>query len=192
MLRQFHVARELVERARKTLIERFRIRRLQMFVAYSRSVVDMLANDLEGAERAYREVLVQAREGSERPMIAVVSARLALLCAIQDRMQEAAALAGESRAAAPAENTSAQALSLAALARTLPGQRRDEAVNAMSQAVERVPVEMATLRADLMVERARLAEAAGHGSDARRHADLALDLYEQKQNLAAVYNLQIG
>jgi DNA-binding SARP family transcriptional activator/tetratricopeptide (TPR) repeat protein len=190
MLGQFDDASALVERARRILVERFRIRRLQMFVSLSRAVVDVLANDLRAAERAYQAALLQAREGGERSMIAVIAARLALLFATQDRMQEAAALASESRTVAPAENTSAQALSLAAMARTLPRHKLDEAVNAMADAVERVPVEMSTLRADLLVERARLAKASGHESDARKHADLALDLYERKQYLAAAHNLR--
>lgn len=189
MARQFDAARALIARARHILVERFRIRRLQMFVALSSAVVEALANDLEAVERAYWEALPQARHGGERPLIAEISARLALVFATQGRVDEAATLADESRALAPAENTIAQALSLAAMARTLPLERQDEAATAMADAVESVPAEMSTLRADLLVERARLAEASGHGSDAREHADLALALYEQKQNVAAAHNL---
>jgi DNA-binding SARP family transcriptional activator len=190
MSRRFDEARALIQRARHILVERFRIRRLHMFVELSIAATERLANNLEATERAYHSALTLARRGGERWLIAEIAGRLSLLLAAQDSMQEAHALASESRTAAPAENTTAQALSQAAVARTLPRERLEEAANAMADIVESIPVQMSTLRADLLVQLAMLAQASGSVSDVREHTTLALDLYEQKGNLAAAHNLR--
>src|SRR4029453_19385563 len=169
---RFDEARRLNDRARLIVVERVRARRLLRWVAHSNARIELMAAQYAAAEREFRIALTSTRKLGEREPTAMVASRLASTLRAQGKHDEAAAFAAESAQAAPPGAVEAQARSLAAVARAASGasdHRRAE--NIARQAVDRAPLEMPNLRADVMVDLAEVLRARGHEREAVAIAD---------------------
>ena len=188
---RFDEARRLNDRARLIVVERVRARRLLRWVAHSNARIELMAAQYAAAEREFRVALTSARELGEREPTAMVASRLASTLRAQGKHDEAAAFAAESAQAAPPGAVEAQARSLAAVARAASAasdHRRAE--NIARQAVDRAPLEMPNLRADVMVDLAEVLRARGHEREAVAIADGAARLYEGKGNTASMARIE--
>jgi len=181
MAGRFDEAREMADRARWTLEERMRVKRLLKFVATHRGAIERLAGDLAAAEREFRAALeIDRAVGEERDDRSQTAARLAFVLWRQGRDGEADRMAEISASSAPSESVAAQALSRAATARAM----ADAELGL--KAVEAVPHEMPNLRADLLVELAATLRACGEEEVVTKALDEAAELYARKGNLAAI------
>lgn len=187
MLGQFEEAREVVDRGRSNVVERFRLKRPLMFVAKASATVETLAGDLSAGERELRSALDIARAMEERDQVSQIAAGLSRTLSLQTQRDEADAFASESQRTAPAEGVQAQALWRAARARVLSGGgRHDEAEQLAGEALDLVQrTDMLNLRGDLLLDLGDILAAAGdHDRGAAVLGD-ALDVYLRKGNIAA-------
>jgi DNA-binding SARP family transcriptional activator/tetratricopeptide (TPR) repeat protein len=183
MAGRFDDARGLIEHARKIFIERIRAPRLLRFLADSHATVELLAGHIDLAEQDLRYVMESARETREREPISQAAARLAWVLRLLGRSDEAAALADLSAQMAPSESVTAQALSQAARARSRSDAGDHRAAEILAQAaVGFVPYEMPNLRADVLIDLAEIARAAGQEQSATEAFNEAADLYARKGN----------
>ena len=188
---RFDEARRLNDRARLIVVERVRARRLLRWVAHSNARIELMAAQYAAAEREFRVALTSTRELGEREPTAMVASRLASTLRAQGKHDEAAAFAAESAQAAPPGAVEAQARSLAAVARAASAasdHRRAE--NIARQAIDRAPLEMPNLRADVMVDLAEVLRARGHEREAVAIAYGAARLYEGKGNTASMARIE--
>ena len=185
----FDEAARLLDRARRLLMERMRVRRLLAFTAWDSAEVLKLAGDTAGVGNAYRSALASFRGGSEAEHVAETSARLALLLAAGGQQDEARALAEQAQEVAPADSVAVRALASMAVARTLPLDAVAAAPATATEAVNGSPDLMPDLKAELLVERSRVLAAAGLAQQARTDIDSATILYERKGNVAAARQL---
>lgn len=119
------------------------------------------------------------------------SLRLALVLASAGEKDEAGSLAEEARSVTPASCLPVCALTVAASARSLP--IATEAALAMAEeAIALTPDSMPNQKADLLVELARVQEAAGLEDESLSSPESAMNLYERKGNVAAVRLLERG
>jgi tetratricopeptide (TPR) repeat protein len=184
MTGEFDEARELVARARRVLVEQMRVRRALTFVAQRSAEVELLARDSVAAEGELRPALELAVEMGERDQISQIAADLSILLSRRGDPEEAARLASQSTASAPAESVTAQVLSRAANAWVLRTRTHHrEAERLVREALEMVPRDMLNLRAGLYVDLADLLEATGRRNAALAVIRAAASLYERKGNV---------
>jgi tetratricopeptide (TPR) repeat protein len=183
MLGEFDEARELVGRAPRQLMERFRVRRALTVLAHRSAEVEILAGDLPAAERTLHQVIEVALSIGERDQTAQVAAQLSRIMSARGHVEHAATFASLSRQQAPAESVATQALWRAATARVLALRKDTEAERLARQAIRLVPPDMLNLRADLHLDLAETLPATGENDQARAVLDEATDLYERKGNL---------
>ena len=126
-----------------------------------------------------RRVLVERRD-----QISQIAADLSRILSRRGELEEAARLASQGIASAPAESVTAQALSHAAQARVLATRTRHrEAERLLHDALRMVPHDMLNLRAGLSVDLADTLEAAGQRKAALAVLSEAANLYQRKGNL---------
>jgi DNA-binding SARP family transcriptional activator/tetratricopeptide (TPR) repeat protein len=183
MLGEFDEARELVGRARRQLVERMRVRRALTVLAHRSAQVEILAGDLEAAERTLHQVIEVALDIGERDQTAQIAAELSRVLSARDATDEANRFAALSRQQAPAESVAAQALWRTATARVMTLRGDAEAAHPAQEAIACVPIDMVNLRADLLLDLAVTLLATGGQDKARAVLDEAMDLYERKGNL---------
>jgi len=179
----FADARALNERARTAFIERIRVRRMQMFLAQSTAIVELLAGDRGAAERELRVALDFANESEERDHISQCAARLASVVRANGRSEEAARYASLSTEAAPLDGAAAQALSKAAMARTASAAGDHGEADRLSRAaVDVAPEEMPNLCAEVLGDRAEILLVGGQAKAATETAREAARLFSAKGN----------
>lgn len=171
--------REQVARALRMVREHFRLPRPETFIAQQAARVEMLAGDLAAAERALTSGLHVALDMAARDDAAQIAGRLSLLCSTQGRQDEAAGHAATAIERSPAESVTARALADAATAHA---QRvtgtSDSAVRLGRSAVERVPHDMLSLRAELTLNYLRLLEP--NSAAAANACRNAIELFDAK------------
>ena len=194
MVGRFDEARELNERARRTFVERWRVRRMLMFVARSTAAVEMLAGQTASAERELREGLEFARGTNELDHISQTAAQLSLLLRYDGRGDEADSLAAVSAQAAPSGGVAAQALSHAATARVASDAGDDvTALRLAGHAVRLAPAEMPNLRGDILIQLAVVLRASGHERRARDAESEAANLHQRKaRTITAAHTILDG
>jgi tetratricopeptide (TPR) repeat protein len=191
MAGRFDEARASNERARHIFVNEMRAPRMLMFLAQSRSTIELLAGDLDTAEEALRTRLELARGSKEPENISQAAARLAFVVRHLGRPGDAAELARESADVAPVEGVTEQALSRAAMACAASDEGDHASAERLAHdAVAQVPEEMLNLRADLLVELAGIMRAADRPREAAEATAAAARLYALKGNLAAMWRLQ--
>ena len=183
---EFEEARDMLARARRDMVERWRFRRPLMWAARSSAAVEMLAGDIDASERELRAALELALRFGEREPVARIAAGLSRILSMRDRSSEADELATKSKQYAPAEGLAAQALWRAVKARVLVS-RDDhlEAERLAREAVGLAPVEMPNLRAELLVDLAEVLRRARQPAKAEPVIAEAIQLYERKGNLVS-------
>ena len=183
MLGEFDEARELIARARRLLAERLRARRPLGQVLRRAAEIEILADDLQSAERALREALEVNAGMEERDPVSQIAAVLSRILTMRGNTGEAARFAKLSKDHAPSESVAAQALWRAALARVLASRGEPQEAGALArEAVELAPAEMLNLRADLGVDLAAILVATGEQDQAQALLREAADLYSRKGN----------
>jgi tetratricopeptide (TPR) repeat protein len=188
MVGRFDDARGLIEHARKMFIERIRVPRLLRFLADSHATVELLAGDIDVAEHELRYVMESARESREREPTSQAAARLTWVLRLQGQSDEAVTLADLSAQTAPSESITAQALSHAAMARCMSDVGDHRAAGSLARAaVGSVPYEMPNLRADVLIDLAEIARAAGQEQTATEAFKEAADLYARKGNTVSAH-----
>ena len=184
MLGEFDEARELIAHARRLLAERIRARRPLGQVLRRAAGIEILADDLESAERELRKALEVNTDMEERDPISQITAILSRILTMRGNTGEAARLAGISEDHAPSESVAAQALWRAASARVLASRGEPREAEALArEAVELAPAEMLNLRADLGVDLAEILVATGQQDQAQTLFRGAGDLYKRKGNI---------
>jgi class 3 adenylate cyclase len=183
---EFEEARDMLARARRDMVERWRFRRPLMWAARSRAAVEMLAGDLDGSERELRAALEMALNFRERDPAAKIAAGLSRVLSTRGRSEEADEFATRSKEYAPVEGVAAQALWRAAKARVM-ASRDDhlEAGRLAREAVDLTSVETPNLRADLLVDLATVLLSAQQSAKAEPVIAEAIQLYERKGNLVS-------
>jgi ATP/maltotriose-dependent transcriptional regulator MalT len=145
--------------------------------------VEILADDLQSAERALREALEVNAGMEERDPVSQIAAVLSRILTIRGNTGEAARFAKLSKDHAPSESVAAQALWRSALARVLASRVEPREAEALArEAVELAPAEMLNLRADLAVDLAEILVATGQQDQAQTLLRGAGDLYKRKGN----------
>ena len=179
-------ARDMIARARRDMVERWRFRRPLMWAARSSAAVETLAGDLEGSERELRVALQLALRFREREPVARIAAGLSRILSMRDRSSEADGFATMSMEYAPVEGLAAQALWRAAKARVMVS-RGDylEAARLAREAVGLAPAEMHNLRADLKIDLAEVLLGAEQPAKSQPVIAEAIELYERKGNLVS-------
>jgi DNA-binding SARP family transcriptional activator/tetratricopeptide (TPR) repeat protein len=184
MLGAFDEARELVGRARRQLLERIRVRRAVTVLAHRSAEVEILAGDLEAAERTLHQVIEVALDVGERDHTSQIAAELARVLAARGATEEAARFATLSQQQAPAESVVAQVLWRTSTARVMAVREGTGAGRLVREAIALVPVDMLNLRADLHLDLAVTLLWTSARDEARVALDEATGLYERKGNLA--------
>jgi DNA-binding SARP family transcriptional activator/tetratricopeptide (TPR) repeat protein len=184
MLGRFNEAQELIDRARRLLVEQTRARRPLGLLSQQHAEVEILAGDLPAAERHLRAGLDLNLDMKEREPITQISASLSRILSLRGDHEEAARLAFLSRDNAPAESVAAQALWRTAMARVAATRRNPrDAVRLAGEAVDLIPPSMINLGAGLRLDLAEILLATGRDESARSVTDDAAKLYERKGNL---------
>jgi len=166
-------------------VERVRARRPLMFVAGSSASVEMLAGDLDTAERELRTALQLAIDMSEQEWVSRFASRLAHLLAVR-ALPEAAEFSSLAIENAPAENLPAQALCRVAQSRVLLNRgERMESERLAREAVDLVPRAMLNLRGDVLGNLAEILLATGQRDAALPVIGEATELYDRKGNLVS-------
>jgi tetratricopeptide (TPR) repeat protein len=183
---EFDEARDMVARARRDMVERWRLRRPLMWAARSSAAVERLAGDVEGSERELRAALEMALDFRERDPAAKITAGLSRVLFVRGRSKEADGFATMAKEYAPAQGAAAQALWRAAKARILVS-RDDhlEAERLAREAAGLAPAEMPNLRADLLVDLAEVLLRAKQPAKAKPVIAEAIGFYERKGNLVS-------
>jgi DNA-binding SARP family transcriptional activator/tetratricopeptide (TPR) repeat protein len=183
MLGEFDEARDLAQRARRQALERVRVRRALTVLGHRTAEVEILAGDLDAAERTLRPAMEIALDVGERDQTSQIVAELSGVLSARGAAHEGATLAAVSRQQAPAESVAAQALWRAATARARAADAdTGEATRLLRESLELIPPEMLNLRADLCLRLAEVLRETGsrEAASARR---AAIDLYERKGNV---------
>ena len=183
---KFDEARAMLARARRDMVERWRLRRPLMWAARSNAAVGALAGDLDSSERELRVALEMALDFRERDPAARIAAGLSRVMLVRGRWREADGFATRSKEYAPVEGAAAQALWRAAKARVT-ASRGDhlEAERLAREAVALASVETPNLRADLLVDLAKVLLLAQQAAKAQPVIAEAIQLYEGKGNLVS-------
>jgi tetratricopeptide (TPR) repeat protein len=149
--------------------------------------VETLAGDPVAAERELRRACDALRAMGETGIFSTLVADLAVVLCELGRFDEAALFIEESRNAAAAEDVLSHARWRIAWARVLAGRGTPkEAVDVARQAVALLePTDVINVKADTLVQLARVHAAAGEESEAARALAQALDLYERKGNVVS-------
>lgn len=191
MLGAFDEARELNARARRLLAERIRARRPLGGIAKRCAEVEILTGDLTAGERELRTALEVNAAMQERDPVSQITALLSRILSGQGRTSEAARFARLSKAHAPAESITAQALWRAATARVLASfGEPQEAEKLGREAIRLVPNDMLNLRAALHLDLAEILAATGQQKQAQTLLGEAVDLYERKGNVVGARRAQ--
>jgi tetratricopeptide (TPR) repeat protein len=183
---EFQEARDMLARARRDMVERWRFRRPLMWAARSSAAVEMLAGDLDVSERELRAALEMALDFRERDPAAKIAAALSRVLLARRRSEEADEFATRSKGYAPSEGAAAQALWRAAKARVM-ASREDhlEAGRLAREAVDLASVETPNLRAGLLVNLAEVLLWAQQSAKAEPVIAEAIRLYQRKGNLVS-------
>jgi DNA-binding SARP family transcriptional activator/class 3 adenylate cyclase len=178
---EFDEARDMLARARRDMVERWRLRRPLMWATRSSAAVETLAGDIDGSERELRAALEMALDFRERDPAAKIAAGLSRVLFARGRWNEAGEFATRSKEYAPVEGAAAQALWRAAKARVM-ASRGDhlEAERLAREAVGLVSVETPNLRAHLLVDLAKVLLSAQQSAKAELVLAEAIRLYERK------------
>ena len=191
MLGEFDEAHELIDRARRLLVERMRARRPLGGVARRAAEVEIIAGDFAAGERELRNALELGREMGERDQISQIAASLSRILSIRGATEEAAKFASLSEENAPAESVTAQALWRAATARALANREDSQKVERLArEAIRLLPLEMLNLGAELRVDLAEVLLAAGQREAALTAIREAIELYRRKGNVAAAIHVR--
>lgn len=184
MLGEFDTARELVLRARRGVLELIRVRRALAVLAHRAAEVEILAGDLEAAERTLRHGVEVALDVGERDQASQIAAELSRVLSSRGAIQEAMTFASVSRRHAPAESVAAQALWRVATARALAlaGESGDAGPLAR-EAITLVPADMLNLRAEVHLDLAETLLVTGQHQAALSPTREAASIYERKGNL---------
>jgi hypothetical protein len=153
-------------------------------LAHRSAEVEILAGDLEAAERTLHQVIEVALDVGERNHTSQIAAELARVLAARGATEEAARFATLSQQQAPAESVVAQALWRTATARVMAVREDTGAGRLVREAIALVPVDMLNLRADLHLDLAVTLLWTSARDQARVALDEATGLYERKGNLA--------
>jgi len=183
MLGEFDVARSLIDRARRLLSERYRVRRPLLLLKKRSAQVEILAGNLAAGERELREGLelsldMGTQETSE------VAAILSQVLSRQGNSTEAARLAATSKQHAPSESVSAQALWRVALAQVeLARGNTQEGEHLVRESIALVPAEMLNLSAHLRANLSQILATKGQRTGAAAAIEEAISLYGLKGNV---------
>jgi hypothetical protein len=181
-------ARDAMARMR-TIAERFG-QRMVLWSGWGQNVgrTELLAGDPERAERALRPCYEALREIGERAFASTVAGQLAHALVDLDRSDEAAGFALAGRDAAGEVDVHAQILWRSALARIAAVQARaTEAVRLADEAVSLAePTEWPNVKADALLDRARVFDRLGCAGEAAASASLAVGVYRAKGNVAGL------
>jgi tetratricopeptide (TPR) repeat protein len=149
--------------------------------------LELLAGNLEAAERAVRKSCEQLQAMGETGILSTQAAELALILCEMGRFGEAQDFIDVSRATTAADDVLSQAKWRVAQARVLTEAGRSaEAVDLAREAVDLLEAtDVITIQADMLVELARALEADGRTEEAGQVLRSALRLYEQKGNVVS-------
>lgn len=191
MLGEFDIARTLIARARRDIIERMHVRRALTFIAQHAAVVEMMAGELTAAERTLRPALELARDVSERDQISQLAATLSRVFSARGDAAAAAEHLEVARQHAPAQSVTAQACWRLAAASSLRTDEPAEAQRLIHEALLLVPVDMLNLRGELHGELAATLLSAGLPELAVSAAQDGLNLYGRKGNRVGVHRMRM-
>jgi DNA-binding SARP family transcriptional activator/tetratricopeptide (TPR) repeat protein len=186
MLGEFDEARELIDRARRLLVERMRARRPLGGVARRAAEVEIIAGDLATGERELRAALDLGLEMGERDQVSQIAASLSRALSMRGATEEAARFGALSADHAPTQSVAAQALWRAARARVLANREDSQGAERLArEAIQLLPLEMLNLGAELRVNLGEVLLATGQRDAALTAISEAIDLYGRKGNRAA-------
>jgi len=185
MAGEFDTARQMAARAQEILREGVRARRPLGQVIRRAGDVELLAGNVEAAERELRRALELNLEMGENDMVCQIAASLSRILGRRGEIEEAERLAAVSEHHAPAQSVTSQALWRSVQARMLflhgnPGKARPLA----QEALELVPADMLNLRAEVSVDLGEGLLQGGHRDLGTKAIRDAIDLYRQKGNVA--------
>lgn len=184
MAGEFDTARRLAAKAHQILRERVRARRPLGQVIRRAGDVELLAGDVEAAERELRRALALNLEMGENDVVCQIAASLSRIWGRRGETDEAERLAAMSEHHAPRQSVTSQALWRSVQARVLSLHGRPEKARSLAQeAVELVPADMLNLRADVSLDLGEVLLQVGHRDLATRAIRDAIDLYRQKGNV---------
>ena len=183
MIGDFDRGRALIIQSEKVLREQNRAHRPLVLLRKRHAEVEVLANDLEAAEYQLRQALQLGLEMETREETAEIAALLSRVLFQRNTFDEAETMAELSRAQAPSESVTAQALwrSTRALTLAVAG-RIEDAARLARAAIALVPPAMLSLRGDLHMDFARVLTL-GQDEAARAVIEEAIASYKQKGNL---------
>jgi DNA-binding SARP family transcriptional activator len=186
MTGHFDVARGLIRDA-NAIRDELGDNRMESVVSHHESLVEMLAERPDEAERRLREGYEKLRAMDERDLQATTLAYLASAVLAQGRPREAEELCRESEAIADAEDIATQVLWRGALARIRAG--RGEVEKGLALAREAVdltePTDLIVQRGDALLDLAEVLGLTARRDEADACARQALELFEQKGNLVS-------
>jgi len=156
------------------------------------SSIDLLAGDVRTAEESLRAALAQLEAAGQRANLASVAAQLAETLVVAGRFDEAARYAGVSERAAALDDLHAQIAWRVARAKASAGLGAAErALASARDAVELAgTTDSSFLMAGALEALAAAHDAAGRSVEAAAAADEALELYEEKGNVAAAAGIR--
>lgn len=190
MVGEFDLARELIARSRRLLMEQTRARRPLGLLSEQAAQVEILAGDWATAERHLRAGLDLNLAMGERDRVSVIAAILSGILTRRGEVEEAARLASAAERHAPIESVTAQARWRAARARAETKHDPGKAAELARRAVGLVTPDMLNLGADLRLDLAEILLADRRGEVARSLAREAAGLYGRKGNLVGVVRAQ--
>jgi DNA-binding SARP family transcriptional activator len=175
----FDQARRLVRQGNAILDE---LDRLQSAVSHHEAMVEMLAGRPEVAEERLRLGYARLQEMDERALLPTTAAMLAQAVHAQGRYQEADSFCEVSEQTAAPEDFSTQVMWRGVRAKLLGRQGHlDEAAALAREAVRLAePTDMLTIRADALVDLAKVLDLRGPSAEADAAVREGLALYERK------------
>jgi DNA-binding SARP family transcriptional activator len=186
MTGEFEVARRLIREANE-LRDELGDNRMESVVSHHESLVEMLAERPDEAERRLRAGYEKLHAMDERDLRATTLAYLASAVLAQDRPGEAEELCRQSEEIADAEDIATQVVWRGALARIRA--RRGEVEEALALAREAVdltePTDLLVQRGDALLDLAEVLGLTDRRAEADACARQALELFEQKGNLVS-------
>jgi len=156
--------------------------------SHAEAYAAILAGDLDRADRSLREGRRLLREMGERAVLASVEGYLGVVALARGRPAEAERRARECRRLASEDDVSPQVLWRQVRARHLAMQGHHTRAAALAEeAVSIVGTsDQLNMRADARVDLAVVRSSAGDGAAATRAFESAVELYREKENVAAI------
>lgn len=183
---RFEEARDLVRRSRRMLNE-LGLHLRAAFTSEAAGFVEMLAGDAPAAEAEFRGGLESAEELGELGYRATAAGLLSQAILAQGRLDEADALAGTAEKATAADDLTTQILWRGVRGRVLSARGEHAEAGALAHEAASIAAETddVNMRADTLMDLARVLLAAGRAREAATEAARALGLYEGKGNVVA-------